>query len=170
MSRAGRWIALTVGLVSTVVVYAGWLAPLEAVLQARGHGIVALELAWTPDSFARIVSDWGREGVEAARQQIWRDHAFIPSYVLTFWAALTLAAPGARPVIARWAIRMAWVMPIAGLLDVIENVSLLRALDGAATSVTVSLASVCATMKFAVIVIAALALLTAQLRRRQRPS
>ena len=59
MSRRVLWATLALSLLVTLALYAVRLAPLESVLTARGHGIVALELAGTGPRFTAVVQDWG---------------------------------------------------------------------------------------------------------------
>lgn len=107
----------------------GWVAyrmhPSGRVMKAHGrHGIVALELAPGPRRARRIVDDWHDAGVAAAREAIRLDWWFIPSYVL-FGTSLGLAlhVPLASAAVA-----------VAGSLDVVENVAMLRVLDGDANA------------------------------------
>lgn len=101
--RRAHLLALATGLVTSAVVYAVGLAPAEAVLTARGHGIVAFELARIAANVDAMVADWGAEGVSAARASLLWDLAFIPGYVLVLWGAARLldTAPARRA--ATWA-------------------------------------------------------------------
>lgn len=159
-------IVLIVAFLAAVAVYAVGLAPLEAVMTARGHGIVDLELAWTNSRLATILRDWGSVGLSAARRQIWWDFAFIPAYALTLWSALRLAG-GER----RWARRAAVGVAVAALCDVVENLCLLVAVGGSRSGAWVALASVMASIKFVLLLVALgvlLGLLVGVLVRRRR--
>ncbi len=169
MSRPVRAIVLGVALVATLAVYALWLAPLEALLQARGHGIVGLELAWSPSRFGAIMTDWGSVGVDAARRQILWDFAFIPSYAVTLWSALGLAGSRAGGRAGGVAARVALAVPVAAALDCLENVSMLQALRGSAQSLFVPLASACASVKFLILLVAIVAIGWALVARGRRP-
>lgn len=168
--RARLWLAFALGLVATIAGYAVWLGPLEAVLTARGHGIVALELAFTEARFAQIVRDWGEVGRAAAIEQVWWDFVWIPAYCLTLWSALRLA--GAPTSL--WTRRAAAGVLLAGACDVVENIGLLRALSASSTGVVVPVISLMATVKFALLLVAAgvlvASLLMRLLARRRRVS
>ena len=75
LAAAAATATLALSLLVTVALYAVRLAPLESVLTARGHGIVALELAGTGPRFTAVMNDWGVEGVAAARAQTPADRA-----------------------------------------------------------------------------------------------
>ena len=163
-SRGRLWILWAIGMVSTIAVYAVWLGPLETILRAGGHGIVDLELAWTPARFDAITSDWGARGVRAAREQVWWDFLWIPSYALTIWASLKLAGSARLAVLA---------VPMAGACDVVENIALLRGLHDTSAGLVVPVTSLIATIKFALLAFALVVLIWAiisRLRRRSHPA
>ncbi|MBK8730735.1 MAG: hypothetical protein IPM00_15860 [Tetrasphaera sp.] len=62
--RQAHLLALATGLVTSAVVYAVGLAPAEAVLTARGHGIVAFE-GW-PGSAGNVDATWSPTGAPKA--------------------------------------------------------------------------------------------------------
>lgn len=160
MTRRRLWILWLIGVMATIVVYAVCLAPLESRLRAGGHGIVALELAWTPATFAAIAHDWGVGGVDAARRQVWWDFLWIPSYALALSTSLRLAARGR--VVERWALV---AVPLAALCDCLENAAMLLALAGIAPRLLVPLASLMASVKFTLLAVALVVLLWALLAR-----
>lgn len=167
MRRTRVWPLFVVAALATVVLYAARLGPLEAVLRARGHGIVDLELAWTVDRFTAVTTAWGAGGVDAARAQIGWDFLWIPSYTLTLWAALTLARGPLRGRMAGWSRRaQVWVPLIAGA-DILENVALLLAL-GDPSAAVVGATSFLAVAKF-LLLGAALGILAGALLGRVRP-
>lgn len=164
-SRARLWLAVGLGLAATIVVYAVWLAPLEAVLAARGHGIVDLELAFGQERFARIVEDWGPSATRAATQQVWWDFLWIPSYATTLWSALRLATSGPRGALNRAGSITSLLVPVAAGCDVLENVTLLMILGDSTWGGLAPLASTFASVKFALLAVAAAVLLLALAKR-----
>ena len=112
MSRRVLWATLALSLLVTLALYAVRLAPLESVLTARGHGIVALELAGTGPRFTAVVQDWGMEGVAAARAPTRRDllTALRGSFVHVLAPLATLAA------LVKFAILLAGLAVIVGAL------------------------------------------------------
>lgn len=164
MSRRVLWATLALSLLVTLALYAVRLAPLESVLTARGHGIVALELAGTGPRFTAVVQDWGMEGVAAARAQTRWDFLWIPAYATALWAALQLAARSATGRLRRTGVRLATLVPVAAAADVVENVALLTALRGSFVHVLAPLATLAALVKFAIL-LAGLAVIVGALVR-----
>jgi hypothetical protein len=114
------WWPTIAGATLTAGVGIAMRASEKAMKAHGGHGIVALELARGPQRARAIVDDWGAEGVAAARRSIRLDWAFVPSYVL-LGASLGLALDA--PVAAG-------AVVVAGGCDVVENLAMLRVLDG----------------------------------------
>jgi hypothetical protein len=94
------------------------------------YGIVSLQIAGTEGRAKRIVTSWGADGLEHARQETFRDWLMlIPGYVLFLslgvWASgISLSWHGW----CGWARAGRWVaigIVVAGILDAIENIFLL---------------------------------------------
>jgi hypothetical protein len=131
-----------------------------AVLDGRmrdsgGPGIVGFEFAGSEEGAAEILADWGEEGEDAARASLWIDYL----YILAYAGFLTLAAIATRDLAAtrgwrRMAVAAVAVIPIAaaaGAFDAIEDAGLLLALDGHGGDLAPLLATICATLKFALL-------------------
>ena len=114
------WATLAAGAVATVVVGSRFRRSERVMRRANGRGIVALEVARGPAKAREIVTTWGDDGVEAARESVRLDWAFIPSYV-TLGASIALLS--GAPVAAG-------AIVVAGVCDLAENVGLGRVLDG----------------------------------------
>jgi hypothetical protein len=140
-----------------------------------GHGIVAFELAGSEGKAADIRSDWGREGRDAARASLWIDYL----YLVAYGALGALAALAVRDA----ARRRGWVRTAAlgrfaagaaagaALFDALEDAGLLLALGGHGGGTGPLLATVCATIKFALIAFVIAYLLAALvLRLRDGPA
>ena len=85
-------------------------------------GIVALELAQTAEEAKTITADWNIPG---AIENIYLDALFIISYSLFLFAAVYRTADQLRGP-ANYFKYLAWLAPVAGLLDFIENFILLQ--------------------------------------------
>lgn len=169
MTSRRLWTLWSIALTATIAILLARLAPLEAVLAARGHGIVDLELAWTAQQFTEITTAWGAEGVTAARTQTLWDFAWIPSYALTLWASLKLSLRSATGTLARRGAQVAALIPVAAGCDVVENIALLLGLGDGPRAILAPLASAMATVKFAILlaaIVVLLACLVARLHRR----
>ena len=147
---------LVIGLIAVIGLYLVGLGPLETTMAPRGHGIVDLELSWTPTRLQQILSDWGAIGLDAAKQQIWWDFAFVPAYCLMIVGALRLVLGRAQGALARWAKPLTMGVLVAGALDYLENISMLIALNG--SHALIGVASAFASVKFVLLVAAVIAL------------
>jgi hypothetical protein len=152
-------VALVAGFMFTFQVLNQPLAP---------YNIVAFEFAWTPAQAMQMMTAWGEAGNIAARQSLWIDFGFMPAYAIGM-AALTLLA--ARALAGRWQTLGLWLMlaPFAAwILDAIENVNLLAALDAAPnpSASALTLAGWAATFKFVLLALCIVYWLAALILRR----
>lgn len=120
-SPKGLQIYILVTLAATLAFVPVFL-PLEARMQAAGHGIVALELAPDPSVVDRILDDWvqGRARDEAILS-IQVDFAFLVAYSLLLAGLVVWAARRDEGV---WRSRGFALVPwclAAGLFDAVEN-------------------------------------------------
>jgi len=119
------------------------------------NGIVAFELAFTPDQARLLFAVWGPAGVQAAREALWIDFLFMPAYAL--WLG-GMALGQWRAARAGWAVRLglwAAALPFAAwALDFVENVALLGVLADTIhpSANLLSVAGWAASVKFGLIV------------------
>jgi hypothetical protein len=128
------------------------------------YNIVSYEFAWTAERAVEMFAVWGELGVGAARLSLQIDFLYIPVYGLLSWA---LALFAARASTGRWQSVGVWIafFPfIAGGCDAIENLMLLNNLPPASPSTTtLTLAGVCAALKFGLLIVCWLYTLAAPL-------
>lgn len=86
------------------------------------NGIIALEFAKTPAEAKNIISDWN---IPAAIENTYLDALFIIAYALFLFFAVSRTAGQLRGA-ANYFKYLAWLAPLAGLLDFIENYLLLQ--------------------------------------------
>lgn len=137
-------------------------------MKENGPGMVPFELTGGQDRADEILTEWGEEGQDAAREQLWIDFGFL----LAYGAFLTLALAAVRDLARdrgwRRLTAIGGVVVSFGALvaafDALENICLLLTLDGAG-AVFPLLATIFATCKFALL-IAAIAYLVAGLATR----
>ena len=166
MTRRRALILLAISTVAIGVV----LAVLDGRMRdSGGPGIVGFEFAGSEKRAAEILGEWGDEGQDAARASLWIDYA----YILAYGAFLTLAAIATREL----ALQRGWrwmaggglaAIPMAAAgasFDAIEDVGLLLALDGHGGDLAPLLATVCATLKFALLALVIAYLLAGLLLR-----
>jgi hypothetical protein len=122
------------------------------------YGIISFELVKTPSQAEKLANEWKNRDVvvkekkikaaDQARKELYLDFPFIFFYVtiaalLCFWfAEKTEYAP-----LASVALLLGWSAPFAGILDVIENIALLKMLDGSTSPLLAPLAFWCALPK-----------------------
>lgn len=159
--RRVAWTIVAAFVVALVAV--GWYRA-----QAPGVDIVALELAGSSPQAQLVV------GEEAALfdQEIRADWVFIVGYLS---ALLILAFVVSRACPWRWLRRAAWPLgaaaALAAVLDVIENLMLLRGLEQLPSGDSAfALARLAAIGKFALVAVAAVALVVGAVAALVRPA
>ncbi len=97
-------------------------------------GIIEFELARTSEQASEYYGELGESGRDGARESLYLDYPFLILYGLLYAAAcLVVAARAAErgmSRLARWGEPLAWGALGAAACDAIENVALLRVLDG----------------------------------------
>lgn len=120
------------------------------------NGIISYELAGNPDKATAILNSWDGKARERAAFIQGFDFLFIPLYV----AAITLACSMTASVLHQrsWplvtlGVIIAWLVVLAGVLDIIENVSLLVMLFDAPANPWPQIAFWCALPKFVIVIL-----------------
>jgi hypothetical protein len=139
------------------------LGTLDVALQteASPYGIVSFEFAGTAARAHEMIDSWGPEGRVTAGLILGLDYLYLVAYSSFLLLAGLALSDRLRPRYARYSATLrlfALAMPLAGALDAVENFGSIRLLQGAQSDAWASLAAVCATPKF-VIVLGTLALL-----------
>ncbi|OQX02056.1 MAG: hypothetical protein BWK73_44000 [Thiothrix lacustris] len=144
LQKPASWLLWSSLLLALTLLAAINLLPMPATSE-----ILNLQLASTPDAFRSIHSQWTVDQQQAFADHFPLDFLFIAAYALSgyLWAGSRLFAslPAALVTLARWA------LPLAGVLDVGENVLemyLLKQLADLPTTL-VMLAATCAALKWA---------------------
>jgi hypothetical protein len=144
---------------------------------SHGPTILDFEFASSSARAAQIIAEWGPKGHSAARLSLWLDYGYMISYGTFF----TLAGFATRDLARRrgWR-RLAatgGVVPYfaggAALFDAGENVALLLTLGGHGGESAPLFATVCSSIKFALITTAILYVIVgvaARLHRRVQPT
>jgi hypothetical protein len=124
------------------------------ITDATPRGIGDLELAGTRDCAAKVLEAWKPDGIRTAIVNTLLDFLFIPCYATTlalicFWlSSVTKHVTPLSTIFLVWA----WLMWIAGVLDVVENLCMLGMLTSSANAMLARVAQVCATVKFVITV------------------
>ena len=144
-------------LVATLAV--GALA-LPAIDDMGDVGIIEFELARTSEQASEYYGELGESGRDAARESLYLDYPYLILYGL-FYAACCLvvaarAAERGQPRLASWGRPLAWGALAAAACDAIENLALLRVLDGHTDQPWPGIAFVFASAKFLLLTAATL--------------
>ena len=135
------------------------MSPAEDRMQETGPGMVPFELNGGQHHADEILAEWGEEGQDAAREQLWIDFGFMAAYG-TF---LTLALGAVRDIARRQGWQrltaiggvVAWSGALGAGFDALENICLLLTLGGAGAAFPL-MATIFAICKFTLVTIAIL--------------
>lgn len=133
-------------------------------------GIVSYELAWSAERGGAVVTSWRRDGVvETAKVSLGMDFVFLVAYPLMFFTAIRLLrrTPPAR--LDRLGGFAGWGVLACIPLDATENLLLWHMLDAGVSDGLMHLATISATLKFLLVLLAALWCLSAISRRLSGP-
>jgi nitrate/nitrite transporter NarK len=133
------------------------MSPAENRMKDNGPGMVPFELTGGQDRADEILADWGDEGQDAAREQLWIDFGFL----LAYGTFLTLALASVRDMARKRSWRrlaaiggiVAWFGVLGAAFDALENICLLLTLGGAGAAFPL-LATIFAACKFLLLTIA----------------
>jgi hypothetical protein len=127
---------------------------------AAPYGIVSFELARNEAQASAILASWDQAARLRAAFSLGLDFLFIPLYTVALTLTCLWAArfrrkrrrfPSWLVLIGIPGIPLAWAQLGAGLLDMVENIALVRMLFGMVNSPWPQVASVCASTKFILI-------------------
>lgn len=161
--------------IAAVVLLLAMLPAENRMKDTGGPGMIPFELTGGQDRANEILAEWGEDGQDAAREQLWIDFGYLLAYGTFFTLALAAVRDLAKERGWRRLIAIGGVVisfgALAAAFDALENICLLLTLDGAGAAFPL-LATIFATCKFA-LTIAAIAYLIAGLTsrlRRRRPT
>jgi hypothetical protein len=169
-SRVTRRRGLIASGIATLVLLLAMSPADQRMQDTGGPGIVPFELSGGQGRADEILSEWGEDGQDAARESPWIDFGFL----LAYGTLLTLALAAARDLARKrgWR-RLAAIGVVAisfgalcAAFDALENICLLLTLEGAGAAFPL-LATVFAACKF-ILLAAAIAFLLAALATRLR--
>jgi hypothetical protein len=137
-------------------------------------GIIEFELARTSEQASEYYAELGDSGRDAARESLYLDYPYLILYGLFYAAAcVVVAARAAERGMARlagWGRPFAIAALAAAACDAVENVALLRVLDGHTDQPWPGIAFIFATAKFALSTAAVLYAVIGFLLTLRRPA
>lgn len=119
---------------------------------AAPNGIVSFELAWQPGASQDMVNSWSEYARLLAAFGLGIDYLFMPIYALALSLGILLASGRHSGGFGRLGAWMGWAALVAPLFDAVENYGLLHSLLSPLFSLWPLIASVCATVKFALLI------------------
>jgi hypothetical protein len=163
-----RWRGLVASGIATAVLFLAMSPAENRMTGTGGPGMVPFELTGGRDRAEEILSEWGEDGQDAAREQLRIDFGFLFAYG-TF-LSLALAAihdlarkRGWRRLAAIGGV-VVWFGALGAICDALENTCLLLTIEGAGAAFPL-LATIFAACKF-IFLTAAIAYLLAGLAMR----
>lgn len=111
------------------------------------RGILDLEFARTPELVQTTLTSWD---LSTVKMNIWLDFAFIVTYVvfLSLAAEITAGKWGGIRWLSQTGLLLARAAYLAGVLDIAENLLMLKTLSGNYDAISLQLTFYCATLKF----------------------
>ncbi|MCB8979425.1 MAG: hypothetical protein H6657_18605 [Ardenticatenaceae bacterium] len=141
---------------------------------AAPGGIVSFEFAGDPATARAILDSWGVTGQVYAGLNLGLDFLFLFAYASSIGLGCLLVAQSLLPqgsLIHKMGLWLSWGLPVAAILDCVENYALIRLLLGSTSAVWPTVARWCAIPKFTLVVLGLLFVLiggVAALFRRQK--
>ena len=146
-----------------VVITLGWLVFMGmSVKPLNSQQIVAFELAKTPEVAVNILTDWRENNLIAnAKRGIYLDFVFLVLYSLSIaLGCLVVSNFTGNHFLIQLGCRFSKIALLAGSSDVIENIAMLRTLSGAISEQTTAVAYWFAVVKFSIVIVLLLFVLT----------
>jgi hypothetical protein len=176
---AAGWRTRLFWLMLLLTIAVAWIMRRPLTTPVTPGGILDLELAGAPERVREILAAWDASGVrDDAISNVQIDFVWLLLYSTTISLGCVLTA--ARLHERGWTragalgLALAWGQWLAALLDAVENVAMLRLLQGSVAQPWPTIARACAIPKFALVVAGiayvALGLLALGLHRAPRSS
>lgn len=113
--------------------------------------IIGFEFAGTPEQARLMINTWQEKDVlDSVYFLIGFDYLFMIAYSAFLWLACSVVADGFSGRLQTVITFVAWLQPLAGLLDAVENLSLYQMVAGSAKPIWPMLSVVCAIPKFTI--------------------
>ncbi|MHA1724195.1 MAG: hypothetical protein ACTSYC_07460 [Promethearchaeota archaeon] len=147
------FVLTIIGFIIFILINQLVFAPLSATYTS--YGILEFEFAWTRGRVISIFTMWGQQGMLDQKLGVYWDFLYIISYILFIMGCIILITRHLEGKIENLGYKISLLIPLSGIFDVIENINLLIMLEKPTTfsSLIPFLASICATIKFTLLII-----------------
>ncbi|HMH23167.1 MAG TPA: hypothetical protein VK563_15390 [Puia sp.] len=117
--------------------------------------IVRLEIAKTTDIANTIIQSWKNEGkFDQGVQSIYLDYIFIILYTIAIALGCRfISACTGNEILTRGGKGFAWLIGVASICDIVENIALSKTLHGEITRWSVTIAYNMARVKFSIVIV-----------------
>lgn len=121
---------------------------------AAPNGIVSFELAGNLTNAVAMIDSWDEPARVAAGLNLGLDYLYLIAYPLAIGLGCLLVARRFRPsgIASMAGVLLSWTLPVAGVLDAIENYALIHLLTGSRDELFPAVAYWCAAPKFAIVI------------------
>ena len=150
-------LTLIIGNRNTILwILAGLNLVIIAIMQSFGpylkpFSIIGFEFAGTSEQARLIINTWNENGVlNSVYFLIGFDYLFMITYSAFLCLACRVVADGLSGSLQRVITIVAWLQPLAGLLDAVENLSLYQMVAGSSKPIWPKLSVMCAIPKFTI--------------------
>ena len=153
--KTNLWLLFFSGLLSLILLIVLNRVDVPLKTGAAPQGIVSFELAGSPDASLRMMQSWDAEAKMYAAFSLGIDYLFMISYALflsLLCLRLAVKFKGKR-FLFNAGVLLGYGLWLAAALDAVENFALFRLLFGSGNLGYVSLASGCASVKFALVLL-----------------
>lgn len=117
----------------------------------KPYSIIGFEFAGTPEHARLMITTWQEKGVlDSVYFLIGFDYLFMITYSAFLWMACSAVADGLSGRLQNVITIVAWLQPLAGLLDAVENLSLYQMVAGSSKPIWPTLSVICAIPKFTI--------------------
>jgi hypothetical protein len=132
-----------------------WLSVAFRFIGPSNPNIVDFEFCRTVDKANSILNAWNQTARIQAAFNLGFDYLYIPIYSTTIALACVWAANklGGNRIWHNMGMLFAWGIWVAAILDCVENYALLKMLEGTVANPYPALATMCASMKFSLILL-----------------
>ncbi|HEY3429588.1 MAG TPA: hypothetical protein VGK39_02855 [Cyclobacteriaceae bacterium] len=119
------------------------------------YTIVGFEFAGSPEQAQLMVSTWRENGVlDSVYFVTGFDYLFMITYSSFLWLACLQVSGELSSRLNKMFIVLAWLQPVAAILDAVENVALFQIISGSWKPLWPILAASCAAPKFIIVLLA----------------